>query len=388
MLTVQTIAQQPRVQEALKQFDTNIEALIDRAIAIQQIPAPTFSEQERAAFVQTTFTALGLHDISQDQWFNVYARLPGSRSNGHPIIVSAHSDTVFSAETDLTIRREDNKIHGPGIADNSTGVAGLLTLAETMRHFELQPERDVWFVANSGEEGLGDLIGMRAVADRFPTGEYIVIEGGMYGSVLHAAIGVRRFEIAVATQGGHSWSEFGRTNAIHVLGHLIAAIDGIDVPRRPKTTYTIGIVEGGTSINTIASSARLLLDVRSVDNTALQHIVGTVETVVKQTRRTFRDANITMTQIGHRPSGKIPRNAMLVQSADAALAYVGYRNIQHLAGSTDANIPLSRGYPAVCIGLANSANAHRLDEYLDTTHLTQGMQQLLLLTLTAGQNNT
>lgn len=387
MQTVQAIAQYPRIQEALKQFDTTIETLIDRAIAIQQIPAPTFGEQKRAEFVQTTFTALGLHDISQDQWFNVYGRLPGNRSNGHPLIVSAHSDTVFSAETDLTIRRDGNIIHGPGIADNSMGVAGLLALAETMLQFGLQPERDVWFVVNAAEEGLGDLTGMRAVADRFPTGAFIVIEGGMFGSVLHAAIGVRRYEIAVTTEGGHSWSEFGRTSAIHVLGHLIVAIDSIEVPRRPKTTYTIGIIDGGTSINTIASSARLLLDVRSTDNAALQHVVTTVENIVKQTERGAQNATITMSLIGNRPSGKISRNNSLVQSADAALAYVGYRNIQHLAGSTDANIPLSRGYPAVCIGLANSANAHRLDEYLDTTHLAQGMQQLLLLTLTAAQTN-
>ena len=184
------------MSRALQHLSSQCEHVIDWAIAVQQIPAPTFAEKERADFVQSFFDSTGLNDVTQDAQFNVYARLPG-RNAGPPLIVSAHSDTVFSAETDLTIHRNGSTIHGPGIADNSMGVAGLMMLAETMLAFGLQPERDIWFVANSAEEGLGNLLGMRTVVDRFPTGEFIVIEGGMYGSVLHAAIGVQRYEIAV-----------------------------------------------------------------------------------------------------------------------------------------------------------------------------------------------
>lgn len=384
MQSVKSLARTAPVQRALEGIENSVDQLVDRAIAVQQIPAPTFEEQARATFAQTFFNQIGLCDVVRDQYDNVFGRLPG-RNGGAPIVVSAHSDTVFAAETDLTVRRNGTKVYGPGIADNSVGVAGLLTMAETFVTRQLQPDRDVWFVINSAEEGLGNLRGMRAVVDRFPTGEFIVVEGGMYGSVLHTAIGVLRYEIAVQTEGGHSWSEFGRTNAIHVLGHLIAALDRLDPPRHPKTTLTVGIVEGGTSINTIASNARLLLDIRSAEDEALQLIVGQVESIVRSMQRQFRDAAISMREIGNRPSGHAPRRSRLVQTANAALHVVGCRNVYHLAGSTDANIPLSRGNAAVCVGLTQSANAHRLDEYMDTTYLGRGMQQLLLLTLSAAQ---
>lgn len=397
MATVGQVQQHAAVRAALEEFHTHRDMIVQLAIAVQQIPAPTFDERKRAEFIQERFERIGLHDVTRDALHNVYGRLPGLRPNLAPVIVSAHMDTVFPQETDLAVRRADGLVYGPGIADNSAGVAGLLALAATLLRHALMSPRDIWLVANVGEEGVGDLRGMRAVVDRFGAPRvgaprvgapaYIVVEGGMYGYVLHEAIGVKRYRVQVATPGGHSWSDFGRLSAVHVLGHLISRIDAIKVPETPKTTFNVGVIEGGTSINTIASLAALQLDLRSEEPASLNALVEQFSAILARLMRHYPDAKIEVQAIGDRPAGGIARSAPLVQAADAALRAVGCTNVRFLRGSTDANIPLSRGLPAVCIGLARSANAHRTDEYLDTADLASGLQQLLLVTLAAAGFN-
>ena len=372
------------MQKALAGFAGRVSQITDLAIAIQQIPAPTFHEAERAAFVQTQFEAAGLPELFQDELHNVYGRYPSSHpSPFYPVIITAHTDTVFPPGTDLTARRDGRIIYGPGIGDNAVGVAGILTLARTLLAYDFRCPADIWFVANVGEEGLGDLRGMRRVVERFG-GEatYIVVEGGLYGQISHRGIGVRRYRIQVETAGGHSWGNFGRPSAIHVLGRLIAALDKLRPPRQPKTTYNVGVVEGGTSVNTIAQKASLLLDLRSESAAALADLVAAVQLLVQQVARP-PEIRVTMEMIGRRPSGGIPAETPLVQWAEAALRFVGRPQPHFITSSTDANIPLSLGYTAVCVGLAESGHAHRLDEYLDTRHLPAGMGQLLLLTLAA-----
>lgn len=383
MIPISHLASQPSVQTALAGFSQKVEEVLALAIAIQQIPAPTFAEAERAAFVQQQFTAVGLTDVVQDERHNVYGRYPAVRATRPPVIVSAHSDTVFPAGTDLTVRREGDLVYGPGISDNAAGVAGIITLAQTLPAFDFQAEADIWFVSNVGEEGLGDLNGMRAVVERFGArAVYLVVEGGLYGQVSHQAIGVRRFRLAVETPGGHSWGSFGARSAIHELGRLIVAIDKLPVPAQPKTTYNVGVIEGGTSINTIAQAASLLLDCRSEDPGELEALVTAVTQIVEKANRR-KQVSVHMAEIGNRPAGSLSREAPLVQAAEAALQAMGCRQVRFLASSTDANIPLSRGYPAVCIGLAESHHAHRLDEHLDPKNLANGLGQLLLLTLSA-----
>lgn len=384
MNRINKIAQDRRVQKALAGFAGRVSQITDLAIAIQQIPAPTFHEAERAAFVQTQFEAAGLPELFQDELHNVYGRYPSSHpSPFYPVIITAHTDTVFPPGTDLTARRDGRIIYGPGIGDNAVGVAGILTLARTLLAYDFRCPADIWFVANVGEEGLGDLRGMRRVVERFG-GEatYIVVEGGLYGQISHRGIGVRRYRIQVETAGGHSWGNFGRPSAIHVLGRLIAALDKLRPPRQPKTTYNVGVVEGGTSVNTIAQKASLLLDLRSESAAALADLVAAVQLLVQQVARP-PEIRVTMEMIGRRPSGGIPAETPLVQWAEAALRFVGRPQPHFITSSTDANIPLSLGYTAVCVGLAESGHAHRLDEYLDTRHLPAGMGQLLLLTLAA-----
>ncbi|MBK8984590.1 MAG: M20/M25/M40 family metallo-hydrolase [Chloroflexi bacterium] len=383
MKQIEQLALDARVQGAMSSFRANLAENINLIKTIQQIPAPTFAEAQRAAFVANRMAALGLRDIEQDELHNVYGRFPGQHPH-NPLIISAHLDTVFPPETDLTLRENGRFLSGPGIGDNATGVAGLLLLAQALIAQQFQLERDVWLVANVCEEGMGDLRGMRAVVERFGrSASYIVVEGGLFGQISHQAIGVRRYRLSVSGPGGHSWGSFGAASAIHVLGHLIVAIDKLPVPDPPRTTYNVGIIEGGTSVNTIAQAAALLLDLRSESPAALQQLEDSVAHIVQQSNQQWREAGIqvTMTPIGSRPAGQIRRDTALVQTAVAALRYVGCQTVTFMMGSTDANVPLAQGITAVCIGLTESGNAHRLDEFIDPTHLADGLSQLLLLTL-------
>ncbi len=384
---IEQIALEPCVQSAMNQFRTRQVENINLIQAIQQIPAPTFAEADRAAFVESQMLALGLQDVRQDDLHNVYGRFPGQHRRT-PLIITAHLDTVFPLETDLRIRENGRLLSGPGIGDNSTGVAGLLLLAKSLIENQIKLTNDVWLVANVCEEGLGDLRGIRAVVEKFgQSAKYIIVEGGLFGQISHQAIGVRRFRLEVSGPGGHSWGSFGAASAIHVLGHLISAIDKLPVPVSPRTTYNVGIIEGGTSINTIAQSAALQLDLRSEEPSALQQLVDSVTDIVQQTNQLRRDdgIHVTMTAIGSRPPGQISRHTALVKTAVDALHYVGSQGITFMMGSTDANVPLSKGFTAVVLGLTESGNAHRLDEFIDPTRLPDGLSQLLLVTLaTAG----
>lgn len=387
MNDITRIARNNQVKEAILAYENNLTEALDLAVRIQQIPAPTFHEKKRAAFIESQFAELSLVDVHQDEIYNVFGRYPGTNPDLAPVILSAHIDTVFAESTDLTIGRNNGQnkgiLSGPGLADNSMGVAGLLLLAETLNRFDIRPQADLWFVANVAEEGLGDLKGMRLVVERFgEAGAYIIIEGGSYGHIFHGAIGVRRFRVTVRTEGGHSWGNFGSPNAIHILGRFIAALDDIVVPKNPKTTYNVGLIDGGTTINSIASNASLLLDLRSAGPKALLDLVAQVEQLTAELNRK-PGVRVEMEQIGNRPAGQLAADLPLVVWATQALRQVGCDSYSLLSGSTDANIPISRGYPAVCIGLANAGNTHRIDEYLDSTHLPSGLSQLLLLTLAA-----
>ena len=323
-----------------------------------------------------------------DSLGNVYGRLPGKQKKAKALIVSAHLDTVFPTGTKLQIREEAGRVFAPGIGDNSIGVAALFGILWAIREQKLTLNHDVWFVANVGEEGLGDLCGMRAVVDKFG-GEatYIVVEGGLFGKLIHQAVGVRRYHIEVTAPGGHSWGGFGAASAIHVLGHLIVDIDGLSVPTIPKTTYNVGIIQGGTSINTIANSAHLWLDLRSEGPAALEQLVKSTEEILRLRSRKYvlegHGVEIKMEQVGNRPAGGIDRQSPVVALADAALRAVGREDVDYIVSSTDANVPLSRGYQAVCLGLTHSGNSHRPDEFIDTTHLPAGLGQLMLVALAA-----
>lgn len=354
-----------------------VQQVIELAVAIQQIPAPTLNERKRAEFLKERFASEGLADVEMDELCNVFARLPG-KGQKKPLVVSAHTDTVFPEETDLNAKRKKGIVAGPGIGDNSLGTAGLFGLVWSLRRQAIELPGDLWLVANIGEEGMGNLRGMKAVVDRFEDRvlAYIVLEGMALGQIYHHALDVKRYKISVKTGGGHSWVDYGKPSAVHVLAELISQIVSIPVPQTPRTSMNVGVISGGTSINTIAASAELALDLRSENGDSLDRLAQQVVELVKKSNRNGVEVKSRM--IGQRPSGKISINHPLVRLAYRTLESVGVQP-RYNAGSTDANIPLSRGLPAICIGLTTGAGAHTQGEYFNIPPLKSGLTQLMKL---------
>jgi len=358
--------------------------LVELAIAIQQIPSPTFLEAERARFVHTCFMELGVADLRLDPAGNVMARLPGSRS-AKALVVSAHLDTVFPASVDLHCEREAERILGPGIGDNSLGVAGLIGLVRALRERQLELAGDLWLVADVCEEGLGDLRGMRAVVDRFGASPlaYIALEGMALGQVYHQGLGVRRYRISINTLGGHSWIDHGQPSAVHELTALSTRLTALKLSRAPRSTLNIGIISGGSSVNTIAAEAMLELDLRSEAAEALERLSAQVAGIVQDTERP--GVSVKMELIGQRPSGRVPAEHPLVRLAQDCLLKVGLE--PHLnIGSTDANLPLSRGIPAVTVGLTTGGGAHSVHEFINLAPLEKGMEQVIDLISRSWEN--
>ena len=366
----------PMVRAALTAAETSTRDVAALARQICEIPAPTFQEEQRAAFVAEQFQAGGL-TTTGDVAGNVTAVRAGQERGG-AVLLAAHTDTVFAIDTDVRVREEKGRMYAPGIGDNSLAVAALLTLPRILDRAGIRTHRDVILCANTGEEGLGDLRGIKqAVADhRDDLGAVIALEGLNLGRVTHQAVGSRRLRITIEGPGGHSWGAFGNPSAIHVLGQIIGAIDALEVPRDPKTTYNVGMIDGGVSVNTIAPRASLILDLRSIDPTALEKVVGQVDAIV----RGAASGEITTKSeiIGDRPAGRLAPDAPLMQLTIAALRKLGLEPTLD-ASSTDANVPLALGIPAICIGLTRGGHAHRLDEWIDTAPIGRGMQQLVLL---------
>lgn len=350
--------------------------VLDLAVAIQQIPAPPFGESQRSAFVRERFEVEGLEEVSADELGNIYGCLPGAQT-ARPVVVSAHLDTVFPFDVDLQVRREADKVFGPGIGDNSLGLAGLFGLFWSLRgqNPPASLPGDVWLVANVGEEGLGDLRGMKAVVDRFgdQPRAYIILEGMALGQVYHRALGVQRYRISVHTEGGHSWVDYGRPSAINELARVINDLGAVRVPEQPRSTLNVGIIAGGTSVNTIAAQAHLELDLRSEGSGALNSLVRQVEQIVKTANAPGVEVRLEL--IGRRPAGKISASHPLVRLAQHALQDLGLKPNLTI-GSTDANIPLSRGLAAICIGLSTGFGAHTVNEYINTPQLAQGLAQV------------
>jgi len=354
-----------------------VKRVIELAIQIQQIPAPSFEESKRAEFVRRLFTRdhKGLKDICIDETGNVLARLVG-KGNGKPLIVSAHMDTVFPADIDLRITRQPEQVYGPGLGDNSLGVAALFGLLWSLRERNIELAGDVWFVANVCEEGLGDLRGMKAVVDRFGAGvrAYLVLEGLALGHVYHRAVGVKRYRVTARTSGGHSWSDYGQPSAVHELSRLVVQLTSLDLPGHPRTTMNVGKISGGTSVNVIASEAMLDLDLRSEGQESLMELVSAAEKLIQAANR--QGVTLEAEVIGQRPVGEMGVNHPLVKLAQDCLREQGLESAL-ISGSTDANVPLSKGYPAIVLGVTTGGGAHTKHEYINTAPIAQGMEQLV-----------
>ncbi len=357
---------------------------LEQGLAIQQIPAPTFDEAARAAYISGQFQELGLQEVSIDEKYNVYGLFKGIESALGALMISAHLDTVFAADTPLETRQEGDLLYGPGLGDNSLGVAGLLAIARVLTSGQVPINCDIWFVATTGEEGLGDLGGMKMAFARLSHQVRAVInlEGMALGHVYRAGIAVRRLHITAKAAGGHSWLHFGKPSAIHGLMQLGARITALKLPAAPRTTYNIGVIDGGTTINAIAAEASLWLDLRSEDGEALAALEKAVRD--ETDRMSSDELKFTVEVVGDRPAGQIPPDHPLIQIAMSALAQISLRGALE-AGSTDANIPLAHGCPAITVGVTRGGNAHRLDEFIEVSPIAAGLHQLILITVGAAQ---
>lgn len=351
------------------------EAVAALALRICAIPAPTGSEQQRAEFVAAQWRQRG-YTPEIDAIHNVYVRR-GKHTDKPVLMLLAHTDTVFPAQTPLHVRRDGDILRGPSIGDNSLSVAALLTIFDMLDALGWETDVDIIAVANVGEEGLGNLRGARAAVERYraTVGAVVAIDGRV-GSVVHTAVGSQRWRITVEGPGGHSFGDFGAPSAIHGLGRIIAALSALEVPAEPKTTYNVGIIEGGTSINTIAASATALLDMRSVDVTALRSLAEEAKRAIAKSAGSGLQTRIDV--LGERPAGSLSQDAPLVQLAGQCLQWLGIEP-SFTASSTDANIPLSLNIPAVCVGVTRVERAHTLDEWAAVRPIRNGLAQLVRL---------
>ncbi len=360
-----------------------VPTVIEWTRRIAEVPAPTGDEGERSGFVRALFADAGLRPTVDDLG-DVVAALPGRRGgdDAPAVLLAAHLDTVFARETPLPIAVNGTRMHGPGVGDNSVGIAAALAVPAVLRAAAEEPAVDVLLTGNVGEEGLGNLRGIRAVMDAHPrVGAVVAVEGHNLGRVTHIAVGSKRLRITATGPGGHSWGDFGRPSALHALARLIAELDAIALPWTPKTTLNVGMVEGGISVNSIAPTACCLVDLRSIEASALARLAEKVDRVVAGAGRD--GVTFTVETLGERPAGEAPLDSAVVRVATAVLGALGVEAAFD-ASSTDANVALARGVPAVCVGLTSGGNVHREDEYIDTEPLAVGLAQLALLALELG----
>jgi acetylornithine deacetylase/succinyl-diaminopimelate desuccinylase-like protein len=352
---------------------------IELASRICEVPAPTGMEHQRARLVASMFADTG-YTPEVDEIGNVYVQR-GSRG-GDVLLLAAHTDTVFPNGTAISVNRGGNLIRGPGIGDNSLGVAAMITALRALDDLRVETDADIVAVADVGEEGLGNLRGIRAAIDRYRNqiGAVIAIEGHNLGRVTHVAVGSLRWRIVVRGPGGHSWGAFGKPSAVHGLGRIIAGIADIEVPAEPKTTYNVGAIEGGVSVNSIAPMASALVDMRSVDRAALDALAAQVRSVVERTPGDGLTTEVEV--IGERPAGSVPHDAPLVLAAGDVLRALGIEPVFD-ASSTDANAPIGLGIPAVCIGITHGSLGHTAQEMVEIAPIATGLAQLLGLSLEA-----
>lgn len=359
----------------------------DRTSADQKeltsIPAPTFEEGERGEYYRRRLEELGIEDISKDDAGNIFGLRKGT-GNGPRIAVCAHLDTVFPAGTDTVPKVKDGKIYAPGIADDGRGLAAVLTLIRAFNETGIETEGDILFGATVGEEGLGDLNGVKALfgQDHGIDG-FISIEPGSPERITYLAAGSKRYEITYKGSGGHSFGDFGTPSAIHAAGKAIAGIADLKVPEDPKTTFNVGIVSGGTSVNTIAAEARLIIDLRSVSADELARVESEALSIIKEAAG-GADSGITVEikQVGDRPAGSQDMESVIVQTAAEASRQLGFIPSFEKASSTDSNVPIALGIPAVTLGGGGSfGGIHTLEEYFDPQDAYYGPQAIFLCIL-------
>src|ERR671938_1836047 len=382
----------PQVGACFQFFETRADEITEEQVAICSIPAPPFGEEKRAAYLCEKFRQYGLSDTHVDAEGNCVGLRRG-HSLSPLLVVSAHLDTVFPAETDFTVRREQHKLLAPGIADDGCGLAALISILRALEECAVETEGSLLFVGTVGEEGEGNLRGARYL---LTAGEwarrvdaFISFDGPGVERITHAALGSRRYRVRLRGTGGHSWGDFGAANPVHALGRAIARLASYPAPVDPRTTFNVGRIEGGASVNVIPREAMMDVDLRSASADELRRLDAFFRRAVREAaddenagRRTGDPPlELDLKLIGDRPSGETPPDASIVRLAEEATRILGYRPRLDRS-STDSNIPISLGIPAITLGAGGaSGNSHTLDEWFDTRGRDIGLKRALLVML-------
>ncbi len=377
-------------QEALRRLDEEYDRFVEELVQLTEIPAPPFGEEVRASTYMAMLRDAGLTNVEMDQIGNVMGLRPGT-GEAPLLAVAAHLDTVFPEGTEVEVRREGNRLRAPGIGDDTAGLATLLAVARVLNETDLETESDLLFIGNVGEEGAGDL---RGVKHLFRDGKYkdqiggfISVESGGQSTITTGALGSLRYRVTFKGPGGHSYGAFGLVSPAYAMGNAIRKVSAISVPDTPKTTFNIGIVEGGTSVNSIPFETSMVVDMRSESRDELEKLVETFLDLVHEAveeenaTRSISEGQIEleMTLVGDRPSGQTSESANIVKFAVAAFEAFGIRPTFRIS-STDSNVPISLGIPAITIGRGGlGGRSHSLDEWVDIERepTVRGMQVVM-----------
>jgi len=389
---VTELLQVPAMKTALAAAKTTEAQTIEDQIRFCEIPAPPFKEEARGAELKRVFQQLGLQNVRVDKVGNVLGEYPGAAPRPH-VVMAAHLDTVFPEGTNVKVTRDGATLRGPGIGDDCRGLAVVVAVVREMKKANVQPQGTITFVADVGEEGLGDLRGMKQLFSetlKDQIDRFVSIDGtGIH--VTNVAVGSHRYRVTFKGPGGHSFGAFGMVNPIGAMGRAIAKIDEMQVAKQPKTTFNVGRVGGGTSVNSIPFEGWMEVDMRSSDPAALASVDAmfhkAVDAAVVEENQRWGRGTITVVKdlVGDRPAGSTPENAQIVRTGLAAATALGF-NANLGEGSTDSNLPMSLKVPAITIGGGGrGSNAHALNESFDTTDAWMGTQYAMLLAVALAQ---
>lgn len=362
----------------------NINALTDLLVELCKIPAPSLHEENRATFCKNYLESCGAKNVHIDKALNVLYPL-GFKEHEEIVIFMAHTDTVFPDTDPMPVEIRDNKIYAPGVGDDTANLAILLLMAKYVTLHNLSPNCGILFVANSGEEGLGNLKGCKQLLKDYGKRVREVISFDCtYNTLCQKAVGSSRYKITVRTEGGHSFQDFGNRNAIYYLASLITDLYAIEVPKigDSHTTYNVGMIEGGTSVNTIAEDAHILYEYRSDSHECLELMEEILNQILE--RHKAKGLDIEIENLGTRPCMQhtnIALQSALTKKCEALLTYYTGHKPKLVSASTDCNIPFSLGIPTVCFGLYQGAGAHTREEWVDIPSLTTGFHLAAALIL-------
>ncbi len=388
---VAQVAELRHTHDAFAWFRDHARELEELQLEVTAIAAPPWGETARGEWLASRFAELGLSDVHRDELGNVFGIRPGADPGAPFIALSAHIDTVFPADTPISARRDAGRLYGPGVSDNSSGITALLAIAGAMQSAGLANTAPILFIGNVGEEGEGDLRGMRYIYQQprwsATIASLLVIDGAGTDTIVAEGLGSRRYEVTVRGHGGHSWSDFGVANPIVALARVIDRFTRTPVPVSPKTTFNIGIINGGTSVNSIPESATMRVDTRSASveeldrleralHEAVDHVIPEITGRKKQE---LLSAEVRV--IGNRPAADLPADSPLLSMIRAVDAQLG-NTARIQRASTDANVALSLGRQAIAIGAGGSGGgAHTIHEWYDPAGRDLGLKRILLLTL-------